>query len=107
MVVVEKVNTFGVVIWDGDDVIDVFLGDWELLDVSARFFGSWKHLRCRLGTPQPAPIFVIGVSLQPKPMTELIYVAFVVLVGKPAPKGISQRAPFRGSVLVRTASRQP
>jgi hypothetical protein len=63
------------------------LGDWELLDAiepmdRASFFGSWKHHRCQLETPLPSPIFVIGVSLQPAPMMELINATFVVLVGK-------------------------
>jgi hypothetical protein len=88
----------GVVIWDGDDVIDVFLDlgcswmcSWVIGNCSvhrlkpmhrAGFFGSWKHLRCWLGTPQTAPIFTIGVSLQPAQMTELICAVFVVPVGK-------------------------
>jgi galactitol-specific phosphotransferase system IIB component len=59
-------------------LMDVFLGDWELN--RADLFCSSKHLRCQLQTPQLAPIFVIGVGLQPTPITELICAIFIVVV---------------------------
>ncbi len=59
------------------------LGDWELLNASEPFFfGSWKHLSCRLGTPQPVSTFVIGVSCKTNTDEKLICAAFVVPVGK-------------------------